>query len=119
MSYPWHLYLMGAIYVIAGIFHFIKPKAYMRIMPRYLPAHKILVYLSGLAEIILGIGVCFESTKNPSIIGITFMLLLFLLVHIYMLSSKKAGLNLPKWLLWFRLLLQFVLIWWALFYLKY
>lgn len=119
MSYPWHLYLMGAMYIIAGIFHFIKPKAYMRIMPRYLPSHKLLVYLSGLAEIILGVGVCLAATKNLAIIGISLMLFVFLLVHFYMLSSKKAGLNLPKWILWFRVLLQFVLIWWALFYLRY
>ncbi|MFC0519924.1 DoxX family protein [Mesonia maritima] len=119
MNYPWHLYLMGLMYIVAGFFHFIKPKAYMRIIPRYLPSHKLLVYISGIIEIVLGIAVCFKLTKNIAIIGLTFMLLVFLLVHIYMLSSEKAGLNLPKWLLWFRLLLQFVLIWWALFYLQY
>ncbi|MCM4154615.1 hypothetical protein [Gramella sp. AN32] len=119
MQYPWHLYLMSIMYIIAGIMHFIKPKMYLRIMPRYLPAHKFLVLLSGAAEIILGIALLFSQTKNVAIYGIILMLLLFLLVHFYMLSSEKAAAGLPKWILWLRLPLQFILIGWAWFYLKY
>jgi len=105
------------MYIIAGIFHFIKPKAYLRIMPRYLPAHKLLVVLSGISEILLGLGLLFEETREFAIYGIILMLLVFLLVHFYMLSSKKAGAGIPKWALLLRLTLQFVLIWWAFFYL--
>lgn len=119
MHYPWHLYLMAVMYIVAGLMHFIKPRAYMRIMPRYLPAHKKLVFLSGFAEILLGIGICIPLFKNCAIYGIVAMLISFFLVHFYMLSSKKAGMNLPKWLLWARVGLQFLLIYWALFYLKY
>ncbi len=64
MNYPWHLYAMAVMYVIAGIFHFVKPKIYMRIMPNYLPNHKSLVFLSGAAEIVLGLSLCFPSLKN-------------------------------------------------------
>lgn len=110
---------MAFMYIIAGVFHFLKPKMYMRIMPRYLPAHKTLVLLSGLAEILLGIGLCFPETKDLAIYGIILMLLVFLLVHFYMLSSEKAGAGLPKWILIVRIPLQFVLIWWAWFYLKF
>lgn len=119
MIYPWHLYLMAFMYIVAGVFHFLKPRMYMRIMPRYLPAHKTLVLLSGLAEILLGIGLCFPKTKDLAIYGIILMLLVFLLVHFYMLSSEKAGAGLPKWILIVRIPLQFVLIWWAWFYLKF
>jgi len=118
MTYPWHLYVMGAIYIIAGILHFIKPKVYLRIMPRYLPFHKPLVLLSGIAEIILGIGLFFKATKDLSIYGIIAMLTVFLLVHFYMLSSKKTSAGFPKWLLLLRLSLQFILIYWAFIYLK-
>ena len=119
MNYPWHLYLMAAIYVLAGTLHFIKPKIYLRIMPRYLPFPKSLVYLSGLAEIILGIGLCFKETKDFAIYGIILMLVIFLLVHFYMLSSEKAAAGFPKWALLLRLPLQFVLMFWAYAYLKY
>ena len=119
MQYPWHLYLMGTMYIVAGIIHFIKPKMYMRIMPRYLPAHKALVLLSGLAEIFLGFSLFFPVTKDLAIYGIILMLLVFLLVHFYMLSSKKAGAGIPKWVLILRIPLQFFLIYWAWFYLQF
>jgi uncharacterized membrane protein len=109
---------MGAIYIFAGIMHFIKPKVYLRIMPRYLPFHKPLVILSGVAEIILGIGLFFKETKNLSIYGIIAMLAVFLLVHFYMLSSEKASAGFPKWLLLLRLPIQFALMYWAFMYLK-
>ncbi|WP_027067824.1 MauE/DoxX family redox-associated membrane protein [Maribacter sp. Hel_I_7] len=118
MAYPWHLYLMGTIYIIGGILHFIKPKVYLRIMPQYLPFHKPLVLLSGLAEIILGFGLFFKVTKDFSIYGIIAMLAVFLLVHFYMLSSEKAGAGFPKWVLLLRLPLQFALMYWAFIYLK-
>lgn len=89
----------------------------MRIMPRYLPNHKLLVSLSGIAEILLGVGLCFEATKNISIYGIIAMLAVFLWVHFYMLSSKKASAGFPKWILLLRIPLQFGLMYWALWYL--
>ncbi|MFV1451088.1 MauE/DoxX family redox-associated membrane protein [Maribacter sp. HS] len=118
MAYPWHLYVMGAIYIIAGTLHFIKPKVYLRIMPRYLPFHKALVLLSGIAEIILGVGLFFKETKELAIYGIIAMLAVFLLVHFYMLSSEKASAGFPKWALLLRLPIQFALMYWAFTYLK-
>ncbi|MBT8305741.1 MAG: hypothetical protein KJN85_02270 [Maribacter sp.] len=119
MSSPWHLYFMAAMYIIAGIMHFIKPKAYLRIMPRYLPEHKLLVGLSGLAEIILGIGLCFSLTKNSAVYAIILMLIFFLPVHFYMLSGEKAAAGIPKWILLLRIPLQFGLMYWAYTYLQY
>lgn len=114
---PWHLYLMAGLYVLAGIMHFIRPKMYLRIMPRYLPNHKLLVFLSGLAEISLGIGLCLEHTRNLSIYGIMVMLVVFLPVHFYMLSNEKAAAGIPQWILILRIPLQFVLMYWAYSYL--
>lgn len=118
MAYPWHLYLMAAIYIIAGLMHFIKPKIYLRIMPRYLPNHKLLVSLSGIAEIMLGVGLCFSPTKDTAISGLIAMLTVFLLVHFYMLSSKKAGAGIPQWALLLRIPMQFGLMYWAYWYLS-
>ena len=89
----------------------------MRIMPRYLPAHKSLVLLSGAAEILLGLCLLLPDLQALAIYGITLMLLIFLLVHFYMLSSKKAAAGIPTWILIVRIPLQFILIWWAWFYL--
>lgn len=110
MTYPWHLYLMVIMYVIAGIMHFIKPKMYLRVMPMYLSNHKTLVLLSGIAEVALGIGLCIPALKNISIYGIIVMLAVFLIVHFNMLSSKKASAGIPIWVLVLRIPLQFGLI---------
>ncbi len=110
---PWHLYVMAGMYILAGIVHFIKPKMYMRIMPRYLPYHKFFVFLSGAVEIVLGIGLCFDVTRRLSIFGIILMLAAFLPVHFYMLSNEKAAAGLPKWALILRIPLQFALMYWA------
>lgn len=109
---------MAAIYIFAGVMHFIKPKTYLRIMPRYLPNPKLLVKLSGVAEIMLGVGLCFPATKDIAISGIIAMLIVFLLIHFYMLSSKKAGAGIPQWLLLLRVPLQFGLMYWAYWYLQ-
>lgn len=118
MNYPWHLYAMASLYVLAGILHFIKPKIYLRIMPNYLPNHKLLVFISGLFEILLGLGLCFPLIKNLSIYLIIAMLSVFLMVHTYMLNNKKASAGLPKWLLVLRIPMQFFLMYWAYSYLN-
>lgn len=117
LYFPWHLYLMAGIYVAAGLMHFVYPKMYLRIMPKYLPLPKFLVYLSGAFEILLGVGLCFQETKNVAIYGIMAMLLVFLLVHFYMLKGEKESAGFPKWLLMLRIPLQFLLMYWAYAYL--
>ncbi|MCB0383538.1 MAG: hypothetical protein KDD05_09670 [Psychroserpens sp.] len=117
MNNSWHFYVLPAILVVAGVMHFIKPKIYLRIMPRYLPNHKLLVYLSGIAEIVLGISLCIPLLKVAAVYGIIAMLFVFLLVHFYMLSGEKAGAGIPKWILILRIPLQFGLMYWAWWYL--
>ncbi len=114
---PWHLYLMAFLYGFAGVMHLLKPKVFMRVIPRYLPAHRALVLWSGVAEIAVAIGLCFYSTKDWAIYALILMLTLFFSIHFYMLSSKKAAAGIPKWILLLRIPLQFVLIYWAYSYL--
>lgn len=53
----------GPFYVFAGVLHFVMPKVYMRIMPRWLPAHRELVYASGVAEIVGGAALMHPDPK--------------------------------------------------------
>lgn len=110
---------MAILYIAAGIMHFIKPKMYLRIVPRYLPHPKLLVIASGIVEIVLGIGICIPFFKDFSIYGIIAMLTVFLLVHFYMISGEKASAGIPKWILMLRIPLQFLLAFWAYSYLKH
>jgi len=53
----------GPFFVFAGTMHFVIPKTYESIMPEYLPAHRRLVYASGVAEIVGGLGTMNERTR--------------------------------------------------------
>ena len=70
MTEPVGFYIMAVIYILAGLMHFVKPKTYMRVMPKYLPNHKALVFWSGIAEILLGVGLCIPVLKVISIYSI-------------------------------------------------
>ena len=106
------LYLMAFVYVAAGVNHFIRPKMYMAIMPPYLPAHHELVMLSGVAEVVLGIGLLFPATRSLSAWGLILLLIAVFPANVYMATSGRFR-KIPRWLLWARLPLQGLLIWWA------
>ncbi len=114
------LYVMALLFVLAGINHFWHPKTYLRIMPPYLPMPQLLNYVSGIAEITLGIMLCFKVTQKLAAWSIAIMLVLFFSVHIYMLqqSLNKAPYALSPAMAWGRLLVQPLLIAWALWYTK-
>lgn len=59
----------------------------------------------------------YSCFKTSAVYGIIAMLIVFLLVHFYMLSGEKASTGIPKWILILRIPLQFVLMYWAWSYL--
>ena len=58
--------LFGPFFVFAGAMHFIAPRFYLAIMPRYLPAHRELVAASGVAEIAGGAGTLLPATRQAA-----------------------------------------------------
>jgi uncharacterized membrane protein len=56
--------VFGPVFIFAGILHFVIPRTYESIVPDYLPAHRALVYASGLAEIAGGAGVLNSRTRR-------------------------------------------------------
>ncbi len=106
-------WLLGIVFVLAGVNHFLRPEFYVRIMPPYLPWHLELVYLSGLFEVVLGILLLIPRFSSLAAWG-----LIALLVAVFPANVHMA-LNAPNYpafhpiLLWIRLPLQGVLIAWA------
>ncbi|MRX67321.1 Uncharacterized membrane protein [Flavobacterium resistens] len=113
MKQPWHLYLMAFLYILAGINHFRNPKMYIRIIPPFFKNPKFINYLSGAAEIILGTLLFFPITRTFAAWGIIALLIAIFPANLYMYQNKKASFNLPRWILFVRLPLQIVLIFWA------
>ena len=104
---------MSVLYVLAGINHFRNPDFYLKIMPNYIPLHSELVVLSGICEIILGILLLFNKTRNVAGWLIIAMLIAFMPVHIQMIIDYYGTPGKMFVVSLIRLPLQFVLIWWA------
>ena len=71
------LNFMGLFFSVLEIIHFANTTFYRPLMPKFLPAHYLLIYLSGVAEIFLGLGVLFSQTRSLALRGIIAMLLVF------------------------------------------
>lgn len=105
--------VLALLFVGAGVLHFVRPEPYLRIMPPYLPAHLQLVYISGAAEILGGLGLLLPATRRLAGWGLILLLVAVFPANIYMLQTHGAGLSVPLWALWLRLPLQAVLIAWV------
>jgi uncharacterized membrane protein len=116
------LYLMGPLYVVAGALHFVVPELYVQIVPPVLPARLALVYLSGVAEIAVGIGVLLPRTRRLAAWGTVALLVAVFPANVYMATSGVVVEGLPgggepsALVRWGRLPLQAVLILWAAWY---
>lgn len=110
------LFAQSLFYVAAGANHFLHPQFYIGIMPDHYSHPNALVQISGVAEILGGVGIAVPATRRFSSLGISAMLLVFLDVHIFMLRHANRFPNVPRWALWARLPLQAALIAWALYY---
>lgn len=116
LALPWHQYLMGTLYLLAGINHFRNPRLYLKIIPPYFPDPKLLNKIAGIAEIILGIGLCIPQFSPVAAWGIIALLIAIFPANLFMFTNKKAGMGLPKIILFIRLPLQIVLMVWAYYY---
>lgn len=103
---------MGALYVVAGAMHFVRPGFYHAIMPPEYPAPGLLIALSGLAEMVLGLALW--STR-PALRRWAGLGVVVLLIAVYPANVYAAlTLDAPLGLLWWRLPVQGALVAWAL-----
>jgi uncharacterized membrane protein len=112
------LYVMAALYVAAGVYHFVNPKMYQRIMPTYLPWHTPLVYISGVCEIVFALLLIPESTRPIAAWLIIILLIAVFPANIQMAVSFWQKQRPTLWIALVRLPLQLVLMWWAWIYTK-
>ncbi len=107
------LYIMAIFYIVAGFNHFIRPGFYLKIMPPWLHYHLQIVLVSGILEIILGVLLLFEPTRNFAAWGIFALLIAIFPANIQMMLNFKNTHNHYLWVAILRLPLQLVLIRWA------
>jgi len=112
------LYVMSLFYFIAGVNHFIHPQFYEAIMPAWLGWHLQLIFISGLAEILLAVLLLFNPTRRFGAWGIIILLIAVFPANIQMMLNYLHQNNPHLWIAVLRLPLQIALIWWAYVYTK-
>ncbi len=109
----WSQRLLSLAFVTTGILHFLRPEYYEQIMPDYLPAHHEIVLISGAAEIAGGVGVAFAPTRRWAGAWLIVLLIAVFPANVNMAVNSGRFDSIAPALLWARLPLQALLIWWA------
>jgi uncharacterized membrane protein len=109
--------LFALTFVLAGVMHFLLPRAYLKIMPPYLPYPRFLVFLSGVFEILGGLGALLPQPHRRRVgWGMVALLVAIFPANI---EIARRGVTWgetyvsPIWG-WLRLPFQFLFIRWAL-----
>ncbi len=105
-------YALALLFVGAGLLHFLRPATYLAIMPPQLPQPLLLVYLSGVAELLGGLGLLPARTRRLAGWGLLALLVAVFPANVYMALIHEQ-LHIPGWLAWGRLPLQLPLMWWV------
>ena len=104
---------LAAFFINVGIDHFVNPDFYLSIMPPAFPLHIEAVYISGVFEILGGIGVLIPKFRRFSGWGLVALLIAVYPANIYMAISPDTFPDIPLSALYFRLVLQFIFFYWA------
>ncbi len=107
------LVCMSLLYVAAGCNHFFNSKSYLQIMPPWLPQSLLLVYISGICEIVFGTLLLPLIARRFAAWCIILLLIAIFPANIQMAVNYYREHNSHLWLTILRLPLQFVLIRWA------
>src|ERR1700722_12674716 len=85
------LLLAAAFFITAGILHFTKTAFYLKIMPPYVPWHLAMVRISGVCEILGGLGLLIPQTRRAAAWGLVALLIAVFPANLYMVTDPLAA----------------------------
>ncbi|MEO0535291.1 MAG: hypothetical protein AAF215_15645 [Cyanobacteria bacterium P01_A01_bin.123] len=107
----------AALFIFTGISHFALAEGMVQMLPEWVPGRYPIIYITGIMEMILGLGFLWPSGRRMSgLLTLTFLIAV-LPSNIYAaLNSVDFGGNIngPRYL-FFRIPLQLFLLWWVWF----
>jgi uncharacterized membrane protein len=114
----WPQRLLSGFFVLAGTMHFVRPRYYQAIVPPYVPRHREVVIVSGVAEIVGGVAAAPRRSRRLARWWLLGLLAAVFPANVHMAVSPEQvpGLDLdriPGWALWARLPLQPLMMWWV------
>ena len=106
--------VLANFFIAAGVNHFVMPRAYERMVPPSLRDNaKRVVQVSGVAEIVGGVGVLVPLTRRLSGVGLIALLAAVFPANLHMARTPQRFRGIPPWALWARLPLQPLMMLWA------
>jgi uncharacterized membrane protein len=106
--------LLAAFFVASGVNHFVSPRFYRAIVPPPLQDDaKLVVDVSGVAEVLGGLAVLAPRTRRLAGGGLIALLVAVFPANLYMAREPERFSRIPRWALLARLPLQPLMIWWA------
>ncbi|HYF50059.1 MAG TPA: DoxX family protein [Planctomycetota bacterium] len=107
-------WLLAAFMIFAGVWHFVVPEKFARIVPSFLPYPFALVYISGVFEILGGLGLLIPQTRRAASWGLIALYIAVFPANINMaVNELPLGDTVYPIGNWVRLPFQFVFIAWA------
>jgi uncharacterized membrane protein len=108
--------LLALLLLGAGTTHFLRPSAFVQIVPPAIPWPLAAVYLSGLAELALGVGLLVPRLSRAAALGAAALFVAVFPANVYhwLGNVQVDGRAVPGWYHAVRLPLQGVLVAWAL-----
>ena len=103
----------GPVMAVAGVLHFVIPRTYEAIVPDWLPAHRELVYASGVAETVPALLTLNPATRKPAGLVLIATLVGVFPANVHMAVNPDRYPDVPggRTALIARLPLQAVMIW--------
>ncbi|WP_406585099.1 DoxX family protein [Deinococcus aetherius] len=106
--------LLAALFVGAGVLHFLRPEPFDRIVPLWVPMPpRTATLVSGAAEIAGGLGLLHPTTRPAARWWLLALLVAVFPANVQMAWHAERFRPLPEWSLWARLPLQPLLMIWV------
>jgi len=105
--------LLGIFFVAVGVLHFVKTALFVGAVPPYIPYPTEMVLISGVFEILGGIGVIVKPVRKWAGIGLIALLIAVYPANIHMAVHNELFPAIPPVVLWIRLVFQPILIVWV------
>jgi uncharacterized membrane protein len=102
--------LLALFFIFTGTMHFVRPASFVDIVPPFLPHPHALVVISGVFEILGGLGLLVPGLRRLAGYGLILLLIAVFPANIYMLMQgyQQNGFSTYTIILILRLPLQFI-----------
>ena len=103
-------------FALGGVFHFVSPQGFVRVVPPYVPFPLEVVYITGVLELLGAVGVCLPKWRQRAGTALFIFTICVTPANVYMWMNPQLFPSVSETLLGVRLIIQVLLlacIWWS------